>query len=320
MVKRPQTSQTAEKAVLFVEAILNEVNWVSNRLHQDFGIDLHVKVFEANGRRRGLPWDFFIQVKGTTKLRLSGDTIRLNVDKEHLLDWYDSRLPVLLVLCDVASDEGYWLWVKEYLDSIDYDWEEGKYIELHFPKDNQFTPDSLIERLRDIKRLAFLHEAANVIHFLETPSEEMVYDEPFWPHVDNPFRQSLEPPEESLNDLALARCILCESYFWIDEQSTEGCDRLLPGDDMPVNCMFTRIYSPQAHEPAVYSSESPEYSCPFCMTGRGALAQCVTCQEYRIPRGAEYFEWDDPLVTQDEAENHCAECLDELRRSRSEPR
>src|ERR1051325_3429872 len=76
MVKRPQTSQTAEKAVLFVEAILNEVNWVSNRLHQDFGIDLHVKVFEANGRRRGLPWDFFIQVKGTTKLRLSGDTIR----------------------------------------------------------------------------------------------------------------------------------------------------------------------------------------------------------------------------------------------------
>jgi len=205
MVKRLRTSQTSEKAVLFVEAILNEMNWVSNRLHNDFGIDLHVKVFEADGLRKRLPWDFYIQVKGTTKLRLRDNTARLNVDKEHLQDWYDSRLPVLLVLYDVVTDQGYWLWVKEYLDSLDHDWEDGNYIDLHFPKDNKLTSDSLVERLRDVKRSVFLHEAANVISFLETPSEDLVYDEHFWPHVDNPYRQPLEPPEESLNDLALAR-------------------------------------------------------------------------------------------------------------------
>jgi hypothetical protein len=52
MVQRPESAKTGEKAVLLVESVVNELNWVSNRLHNDFGVDLHVKVFESRRESR----------------------------------------------------------------------------------------------------------------------------------------------------------------------------------------------------------------------------------------------------------------------------
>ncbi len=208
---------------------------------------------------------------------------------------------------------------SEHLDSLDPDW-DARSIVLKIPKANQFTAASLLERLRDIKRSSFVHEAANVITFLDTPSEELVYDEHFFPRIDNPYRQPLESPDLSVNDLALGRCILCGSFFWIDEEITDGWDRFLPGDNTPENCMFTLIYSPLPHQPEVFSCDAPEDFCPFCMTGRGALAQCIGCLHYKIPREQELYAWDDPLVTESEAEERCAECVDELRQLRGNQR
>ncbi len=69
MVKRPETSQTDEKAVFFVEAMFNQLNWVANRLYQDFGLDIHVKVFESSRSRKGTPWEFYIKSKVQTSFR-----------------------------------------------------------------------------------------------------------------------------------------------------------------------------------------------------------------------------------------------------------
>ena len=72
--------------------MLNDLNWVCNPLIEDFGIDFHVKAFESTGRRRVLPWKFYVQVKGTTNLRRDGATVLFNIDTAHLRDWSESLL------------------------------------------------------------------------------------------------------------------------------------------------------------------------------------------------------------------------------------
>jgi hypothetical protein len=79
MAKRIETAQIATAAVRLVKDVLNELNWICNPLIEDFGIDFHVKVFESTGRRRALPWEFYVQVKGTTRLQRNRDFIRFSI-------------------------------------------------------------------------------------------------------------------------------------------------------------------------------------------------------------------------------------------------
>ena len=97
---------------------------------------------------------------------------------------------------------------------------------------------------------------------------------------------------------------------------TDGHDRIQEGEDMPENLDFTQIYSPRAHEPAVYSCDSPEELCPFCTTGNGALLKCERCKKYKVHRDQWLEDWDDPHVTKEEAEDICLECLELLRTER----
>ncbi|MCD6331361.1 MAG: DUF4365 domain-containing protein [Thermoplasmata archaeon] len=76
MVKRTKSNQIGEKAVLFVEKIFNEANWICNRLYHDFGIDLHVKVVESE---HITPWELHVQVKGTERLRVSKDYVLYSI-------------------------------------------------------------------------------------------------------------------------------------------------------------------------------------------------------------------------------------------------
>jgi hypothetical protein len=296
--------------------LLNNLNWVCNPLLEDFGIDFHVKAFESKGQRRSLPWEFHVQLKGTTRLRYKGDIIPFPIDTSHLNDWYESPLPVLFVVYDVRESVGYWLIINEYLDQLEDDWESRKSLTLRIPAVNVATPEGLLTFLRRIKKAAFLRAAPGVISYLETPSEDGIYDEHFWPSPEKPYQQPLPDPDANLHDLALARCILCQSYFWIDEGMTAGWDKVLPGEDLPENLDFTIIYRPRACEPAVFSCDTPEELCPFCSIGRGALLECRGCGRYNVHCNPGFAGWDDPLVEEEEALENCSACLAQLRTER----
>ena len=87
-------------------------------------------------------------------------------------------------------------------------------------------------------------------------------------------------------------------------------------DAMPENLDFTLIYHPPAHEPAVFSCDSPEEFCPFCTSGYGPLRSCERCSKYKVHRVEWLEDWDDPFVTREEAEDTCAECIEALREER----
>jgi hypothetical protein len=320
MAKRLETAQTASKAVSLVKDVLNELNWVCNPLIEDFGIDFHVKVFESDGERRALPWELYIQVKGTTRLRRDAKFALFTIDTPHLRDWSESRLPVLFVVCDTVANEGFWVLVNEYLEPLEDDWEEHPTMTLRIPQDQRVTREGLLLVLAKIRRASFIHEAPGVMAFMERPRppDDSAWGPHFWITADNPYRQALPPPDECLRNLALSRCVACQNYFWIDESLAEGHDRFSAGDDVPEHPHFTQIYGPRAHEPVVYSCDSPEEFCVFCTTGNGALLQCRRCGRYNIPRIQDLDDWDDPAVTREEAEEHCAECLECLRAQRSE--
>lgn len=158
-----------------------------------------------------------------------------------------------------------------------------------------------------------MREAQNVIALVEQPSE---WDDPFMPRF-NPYEQPLPSPDKAIQDPALAKCIMCQNYFWVEESETAGWDTFLEGDDIPLNCFFTKIYEPFGHQPAVYSCDAPEEYYPFCTTDRGPLKECKECGKYRYPYDeGEFGEWNDPLITLDEVKVLCSDCLENLRERR----
>lgn len=316
MARRVDSAQVGVAAVNLVKEVLNDLNWVVNPLVEDYGVDLHVKTFEPDGERRALPWEFYVQVKGRTRVRHTGEAVAFAVDTGHLRDWYDARLPVVLVVVDVPQRVGYWVLVKDSLDATNVDWEDALSTAILIPIKNEATRGGFLKLLAHIRRTAFIQEAPRVVAFMETPSEDTVYSEHFWPRINNPYKhQALPPADPSVENLALSRCVLCENYFWIDEAVAEGWDAF-DADEVPLNPDFSKIYEPRAHEPAVYSCDSPEELCPFCSGGLGAFMECQRCTKYRVPRERCLDDWNDPLITQEEAETTCATCMDELRTER----
>ena len=93
MAKRPESAQTGVQAAVLLKEACNELNWVCNPFIEDFGIDFHVKAFESTAQRRALPWEFYVQVKGTMHMRRSDGVVLFPIDTAHLRDWQDARLP-----------------------------------------------------------------------------------------------------------------------------------------------------------------------------------------------------------------------------------
>lgn len=231
MVKRLESSQIEEKAVSLVEDILNEANWVSNRLYRDFGIDLHVKVFESLRSRKAMPWEFHIQVKGRKALYISNNQISFSIDTEHLKDWYESQLPVLFVICDVKRKKLYWLWIKEYIEEeLKSEWREQKSITLNIPTKNRIAPSVLPDLLSDLKRPVLFREGKEVLKKCILLAEgydpnAKVFEFFEYEKIQKKIGDELKLLEDSLDyidipirDPAIAYCMRCGSYFWFDQK------------------------------------------------------------------------------------------------------
>lgn len=115
MTQRPEARKVEEAAVGLVERLFNGANWQVNRFYRDFGIDLHIKVFEDTGQQQDTPWEFYVQVKGTKHLNIKKDTVGFPIDVDHLRLWSEVSLPILFIICDVTANAAYWLGVKGYV-------------------------------------------------------------------------------------------------------------------------------------------------------------------------------------------------------------
>ena len=112
--RRTREHVIADLSVNHVERFVLRCGWTAERSRHDYGIDLFMETYTADGEVEN--GRILFQLKATDSLRKSADGTVLPVRLEwrDLLFWLNEPLPVLLILYDARGDRAYWLYVQEY--------------------------------------------------------------------------------------------------------------------------------------------------------------------------------------------------------------
>jgi hypothetical protein len=316
VVRRPGSRKIEEQAVNLVERLFNKANWQGNRFYRDFGIDLHVKVFEDSGQQQDTPWEFYVQVKGTERLRIRKDTIGFSIDVDHLRLWSQVSLSILLIICDVTANSAYWLGVKEFVRSVPNPdlKSKRKSITLNIPIKNQLTEEALVliqQYVQGEIMYTRAHRVISVIRWWAMGQHRLSYDaEPnddLLPIDPSDFPE-LSLPVSEIDKPVLAYCWGCGYIWWMDESET----RYDFDEDEGGWYQWPLMYIGTLPEPDAYYVE-PDY-CPRCQSGEGRLDSCIDCGTAFWPLGEGFSEeeWEKEwgqVVTFEEAKGLCSDCF-----------
>ena len=106
--RRPRPHQLEDRSERFFGRSLPD-SWTVQRVHRDYGIDLHVDIFEQD-RATGL--ELIVQLKAAAEPDGGeAESIRLNLSTYNFLS---ARLQVVLLVKYVAAeDEAYWILLRD---------------------------------------------------------------------------------------------------------------------------------------------------------------------------------------------------------------
>lgn len=117
MPKRSVSQRIGDRAEHIAQgAFLNAPNWICRTQSHDFGIDFEAELIDVTQGFEELSGALVkIQVKGALKpvYKNRGYYVRLKTDYLKYANQF--RIPVLLLLVNVRSNEVYYLWLQEYL-------------------------------------------------------------------------------------------------------------------------------------------------------------------------------------------------------------
>lgn len=118
--RRTREHVIADLSVNHVERFILRCGWTAERSRYDYGIDLFMQTYTANGEVES-GWVRF-QLKATDSLRRSaaGTVVLLRLEWRDLLSWLNAAEPVILVLYDAQEDKAYWLYVQEYFRQVQW--------------------------------------------------------------------------------------------------------------------------------------------------------------------------------------------------------
>ena len=117
-MKRHRTHQIDELAQRIFKNALPPT-WVVNKQENDYAKDFHVEIGEDNSDLTGS--SFFVQLKGQEKADISADgsLVKYCLEIKYAAYYLDKikDLPVFLVVVDVNSKKGWWLFLQPVLDA-----------------------------------------------------------------------------------------------------------------------------------------------------------------------------------------------------------
>lgn len=125
-------------------------NWVVNEIHNDYGIDYQVEVFDSDGESTSII--FYVQLKGQESINIDNNKIKFVFKTERLKDYVTKNvLPVFLILVDVTNKKIFWLFLQKYVNEIlnenKPNWVNQKNVTIYLPKNNIFVKDiKIIEK------------------------------------------------------------------------------------------------------------------------------------------------------------------------------
>lgn len=116
MPKRPRSHILEDLSRSKISEIFSSIGWTVEKLDQDYGEDLLVRIFE-NGE--ATPWSFFVQLKATDKIgsytSSDGQEISYPITVGHAKHWDNFWEPVILIVFDAPSQTSYWGMIQNIL-------------------------------------------------------------------------------------------------------------------------------------------------------------------------------------------------------------
>lgn len=155
--RRTREHVIADLSVNHVERFILRCGWTSERKHHDYGIDLIMDTYNANGEPENGQIEFQLKATDTPKRSADEKDFIVRLEWRDLLFWLNELAPVILVLYDAQADEAYWLYVQEYFRHQRWEERAGETatVSVRFPAGNILDESAirLSARFRD-ERLA----------------------------------------------------------------------------------------------------------------------------------------------------------------------
>ncbi len=110
--QRTRQHAIAAQSVSHVERFIIDEGHTGQRLEYDYGYDLHVITYDANGYAE--PGSVYLQLKASEALEALGADYVFDLDVRDYNLWMMELMPVILVLFDASTKRAYWLHVQQY--------------------------------------------------------------------------------------------------------------------------------------------------------------------------------------------------------------
>ena len=141
--RRTREHIIADLSLNHAEQFVFRAGHVADRVFFDYGYDLTIRTFDANGE---IERDFFyLQLKASDSPLFveNGQAVSVRVEAGDLQAWREERVPVVLVFYDVGADMASWVHIQEMVNDA------GR-VTVHLPITQRFD-EAAVETLRQRK-------------------------------------------------------------------------------------------------------------------------------------------------------------------------
>ncbi len=193
-VRKSQTQVTDAKAVGVVKDLYDDMEWTTYDIRPDYGIDQQIEILEK-GKHTAVA--AYVQIKGHLKLKKGkGGFASQEIECEHLEYYLNTNVPVFLIVVDVGSKEGFWVFIQEYAHThlSGGEWRVRLHGSAKEPKVTVRVP--LANRLADRQR--FKEAVIRARRYLASRliSEGLAYDRESFERLDPRFRITVTASEQ----------------------------------------------------------------------------------------------------------------------------
>jgi hypothetical protein len=145
--RRTREHIIADLSVNFVERQVLFCGYTIERVRADYGYDLLMFTYDANGERE--IGEVYVQVKATETLPLlkNSAVIAWRLSRSDLASWLYSSVPVILIVYDAQGDQAYWLYVQRYFHNLPGFnlFVAGKTVTARIPSSQVLNPSAVLQ-------------------------------------------------------------------------------------------------------------------------------------------------------------------------------
>ena len=138
-MQRPSQHVTETKSRLIFSKLIPP-EWINRDIILDYGIDKSVEIVE-NGKVTGK--EFLAQIKGTEAINIADDCVNYPIEVNNLKYYLQRDAPVVIVVVDVNTEKGYWLFIQQYiyevLDESNPNWTSQGTVTIKIPVKNDLS-------------------------------------------------------------------------------------------------------------------------------------------------------------------------------------